>query len=191
MKKSTLSVCWKSIVFAVFYFTCKSALAVDTSSRLTEAIRIGKWHVMEIAADSQLIYRVGATSSNVQYMNLTFDFAPTLNCNSNAAVMIQRIYQYDSAYDDGVFLFSYKIPGKKESTEMLSSVISKGDVFVFFQFKKLTPNILQQSNGKGSLAIWMPASGDGAISRSSNIYFSLAGFPEALRFAQQKCRESL
>jgi hypothetical protein len=191
MKKVISDRIGKLMAFLVIAFVWTSAWAVDASSRLTDTMKIGRWQVMEIAADRQLIYRIGATSSNEPTMNITFDFVPMLNCAPKAATLIMQLDEYDATYDDGAFVLSYKVPGKKESTEFLQSSITQGDTWAFFNFNQLSPALLQSSNGKGSLAIWIPASGDGVIKRGSNIYFTLAGFPESFRLAQKKCRESL
>lgn len=191
VKKTALHHFGKLAALLAFAFISDSSLAVDATGRITDAVKFGKWQVLEFAADSQLIYRVGATSSNAPYMHIAFDFAPMIGCKSKSAVLILKLDEYDPVYDDGAFAWSYKTPGGKESTEFVSSAMSQGDTFAFFQFNHLTPALLQRSNGKGNLSIWMPPSGDGTIKRGPNIYFPLSGLPESIRLAQKKCKESI
>ena len=73
---------------------------------------------------------------------------------------------------------------------MVKTEMSEGDTFAFFPFEKLTVKTLLQSKDKGKLAIWIPASGDGIVKKSGNIYFSLEGFSLAYREAKRLCEDS-
>lgn len=166
------------------------AWAVDATQSATEMVEIGRWKVIEFAAQKQLIYRVSSTAINEPNMNITFDFVPTLKCDPAAAVIVFKRDAYNPDFDDGHLPLSYKPPGQKEATEITKTAMRKDDVFAFFQFKKLTANLLSHSRDKGRLAIWIPGSGDGEIKSSSNIYFPLEGFTQAVERARKKCNES-
>ena len=80
----------------------------------------------------------------------------------------------------------YKLPTQTEATpELVKTVISEGDEFEFLEFSKLTAKTLLLDNG--NLAIWVPASGDGDVKRSENMYFPLDGFSIAYKEAKRLC----
>lgn len=166
------------------------AQAVDATSNVTEIFTSGRWQVIEFAATKQLIYRISSLSSNTPDTNITFDFVPTRKCEPTAAVMISRQTTYSPGLDNGIVPFSYKSPGQKESTELTKTAMQRGGDFAFFSFQKLTVKTLLQSRDKGSLAVWIPSSGDGIVKRSSNIYFPLEGFTSAHERARKMCNDN-
>ncbi|MDK6959770.1 hypothetical protein QP403_21345, partial [Klebsiella michiganensis] len=67
----------------------------------------------------------------------------------------------------------------------------QGEEFAFFKFKKLSLNKLVNSGSRGNLAIWVPASGNGEVRGSSNMYFSLNGLSQAYSAAKSLCSDNL
>ena len=168
----------------------KIARAVDASSSATEVLQSGRWLVIEFAGAQQLIYRISSQSTNSKGSYIAFDFVPRRNCLPTSAVLSQEMRAFSSALEDGIGIMSYKPPGQSETTEMVKTAMTEGDNTAFFQFKTLTAPLLTKSRDKGSLAIWIPGSGDGEVKRSANTYFSLEGFTRALNTAQNRCRDS-
>lgn len=167
-----------------------SAFAVDASKNVTEITKSGRWQVVEFAMQKQIIYRIASTSTNVEETHITFDLVPSNNCEPTPALMLSQRDSYNPNLDEGVVPFAYKLPGQNESVEITKTTMQRGDTFAFFQFKRLTAKTLLQSKDKGNLAIWVPASGDGAVTRSGNIYFSLNGFSKAYWKAQKLCNDN-
>ena len=80
----------------------------------------------------------------------------------------------------------YKLPNQKGITsELVKTTMTEGDEFEFLEFTKLTVKKLLLI--KGNLTIWIPASGDGDVKRSGNMYFSLDGFSTAYKEAKRSC----
>jgi hypothetical protein len=93
--------------------------------------------------------------------NLVFDFAPSKKYEPALAVMISHQKLYSPDLDDSLVPHAYKLPSQKESMEVAKAVMQQGDVFAFFQ-----------SQDKGSLAVWIPASGDGTVKGWEYLLFS-------------------
>jgi hypothetical protein len=167
-----------------------SALAVDWTGNVTEIIKSGRWQIIEFAAEKQLIYRISSDATNSEETHIVFDFVPSKKCEPTPAVMITRYDSYSPDLDEGFVPLAYKLPGRKESMEITKTTMQQGDTFAFFQFKGLTAKPLLQSQDRGNLAIWIPASGDGTVKRSGNIFFSLNGFTVVYEKAQKLCNDN-
>jgi hypothetical protein len=167
------------------------SFSADLSKSFTGETKSGDWKILEFAGQRQLIYRIGSTSVNYEnnYL-LTFDFVPSNNCEPTPAIMILQQSSYNPNFDDGVLFFKYKLPGLEESVDMTKTTMKQGDTFVFFQFEKLAAKTLLKPKNNGKLSIWVPASGDGSVKRSGNIYFSLNGFTNAYWKAQKLCNDN-
>lgn len=164
--------------------------AVDATSSATEVLKSGRWLLIEFAAKQQLIYRVSSRATNSENSYLAIDFAPSRKCVPAPAVMSSVMSSYSSALDDGLIPMSYRPPGQSETTEVAKTAMTPGDDVAFFQFKGLTAELLLKSRDKGSLAVWIPGSGDGSVKRSNNTYFSLDGFTTAYNGARKRCNDN-
>ncbi len=98
---------------------------------------------------------------------------------------------YSENLANGHVPLSYKIPGQKEDTEAVETKMLQGEEFAFFKFQKLSLNKLVNSGSRGNLAIWVPASGNGEVRSSSNMYFSLNGLSQAYSAAKSLCSDNL
>jgi len=174
----------------LLFLAVHPVFAVDAIDKATEMRKIGSWNIIEFAGAEQIIYRLSTDSIDGAPRHIVFDITPSNDCIPIPAVLIMRLVSYNSAFNGGRMPFAYKVPGQKEVFEVTKSEMSEGDLFVFFSFDKLTVSLLRRSGDKGKLAIWIPPSGDGAIERSSNIYFPLEGFSEASNKATRLCREN-
>ena len=181
-------------VFMCRFFVLLSALlataaafAVDATNSVTEIATSGRWLLIEFAAKQQLVYRISSQSSNTKNAYMAFDFAPSDKCEPRAAVVSLVDIPYSSAFDEGVVLMSFKAPGQSESQDLTRTAMSRGDGVAFFQFEKLTAQGLLKSGDRGSLAVWIPGSGDGTVKRSNNTYFSLDGYALAYSGARKRC----
>lgn len=178
------------LFFIFILWIINPAYAVDATDKITNNIQIGQWQVVEFAGSEQIIYRMSSDSINTPSTNIIFDFVPSIDCLSPAATMIVNFKSYNDFFNAGVSVFAYKLPNQKQTIEMVKTEMSEGDTFAFFPFEKLTVKTLLQSKDKGKLAIWIPASGDGIVKKSGNIYFSLEGFSLAYREAKRLCEDS-
>ena len=97
---------------------------------------------------------------------------------------------YNPALDEGLIPMSYRAPGQPEATEVVKTAMTPGDDVAFFQFDRLTADLLLKSRDKGSLAVWIPGSGDGSVKRSNNTYFALEGFTAAYSGARKRCNDN-
>ena len=161
--------------------------AVDATSSATKTLTMGKWRVTEFAAPTQIVYRVSSDSINFPDQHVVFDFIPSRQCVPMPAVMIIKRGAYNPDLDDGRVILVHKLPTQAEVSELTKTAMQRGDTFAFFQFNELTATKLAASNDKGNLAIWVPASFDGTVKRSSNIYFSLEGSYGAIEKARVLC----
>lgn len=180
---------YRTLLFIALLCGTHSSYGVDKSNSMTETNRIGSWQVIEFAAPTQLIYRLASTSINDPRANVVFDFVPSKGCDPGPAVMIFEFESYIESLDGGQAIYAYKISNHTRPFELVETVMSKGDRFAFFRFNQLTTEFLLGSNDKGRLSVWTPASGDGVVKRSSNIYFSLDGISSAYQEAFRKCSE--
>jgi hypothetical protein len=87
----------------------------------------------------------------------------------------------------GQLILQYRIPDLLENQEIVSTDMSEGDTYGFFQFKNLLADNFYISKEKSRLAIWVPESGDGRVKRSGNTYFSLEGFRVTYSKAKSLC----
>ena len=147
----------------------------------------GDWQVIEFAFPQGLMYRLTTTSLSSKKEFLTFDFLPKGNCQPDPAVMVQEFKSYQPGLDGGMLPYEYKLGGRDTSVELVKILMQKGDKFAFFVFKKLTLQSMLDAPADARLAMWIPASGDGTVKRSSNIYFSLNGALEAYNQGRKLC----
>ena len=172
------------------FFLANTTYAVDATSSATEVLKSGRWLLIEFAAKQQLIYRVSSQATNAESSYLAIDFAPSRKCAPAAAVMSSVMNSYSPALDDGLIPMSYKSPGQPEATEVVKTAMSPGDDVAFFQFKGLTAELILKSRDKGSVAVWIPGSGDGTVKRFNNTFFSLEGFTAAYNGARKRCNDN-
>ncbi len=178
--------------FLFFIFTLwamNTAHATSWADILTNKIEIGKWQIVEFAGSEQMIYRISSNSINTPETNIAFDFFPSIDCVSPTATLIIKLKYYSDDINGGLLIYEYKLPNQKKNIEIVKAVMSEDDTFAFFPFKELTVKNLLESKDKGKLAIWIPASGNGAVKKSNNMYFSLEGFSLAYSKAKTLCEE--
>lgn len=178
------------ILFFSITVTSNTATATDATGIMRIVGKSGGWKVIEFTAPTQLLFRVAATSVNFPGDNMVFDFSPNRKCEPSPALMVYKLDSYNPALDNGYIPLNYKLPGQDESAELVHTQMQRGDGFAFFPFKSLTANLLLHSASKGTLAIWVPGSGDGSVQRSNNIYFPLDGFSIAYKKAIEFCNSN-
>jgi hypothetical protein len=179
MKKSVLAILAASL--------CQFCIASDGSGAATQIQTFGRWEVIEFAGANGLIYRISSDSINHKTTNIVFDVATETGCTESPAVMISKMKSYSPPLNGGKVTMTYRMPGQADQTDLTKTAMQKGDLFAFFQFSSLSAENLQRSPPEGNLAIWIPGSGDGAIKKTPNIYFSLDGFEYARAAAVNKC----
>jgi hypothetical protein len=179
-----------ALIFILLFCTTNSSYAFDATNSVTEISQSAHWRVIEFAATAQLIYRLSSTSINDARQVIVFDFVPAKDCVPTPAVMVSSLKSYNNNFDEGMLPLAYKLPNQEQSMEMVKTVMSKGDTFAFFSFEQLKAPKLLNAKDRGKLAIWIPASGDGTVKRSGNIYFSLEGFSPAYLGAKRLCDDS-
>lgn len=165
------------------------ASAVDASRDVTNVIQSGDWRVIEFSGKQLMMYRISTESKNAEHTYIVFDFVPFKECEPTPAVMIAH-QAYDPYLKDGLIPLDYKIPGQKKGVDLAKTEMEKDNPFAFYQFHGLTAKSLLLSHDRGHLAIWIPASGDGRVKRSGNVYFSLDGYSEAYKKASQLCNDN-
>jgi hypothetical protein len=171
-------------------FFSQLVCAVDATKFAAVKSTHGDWEVIEFPLPQGLIYRISSTSLTSKKEFLTFDFLANKNCQPNPAVMVQAFKKYEKGIDGGVLPYEYKIPGRESSIELVNITMQKGDKFAFFVFKQLTAETLLNSFSGGRLAMWIPASGDGSVKRSDNVYFSMNGVKAAYEIAKNLCLQN-
>lgn len=167
--------------------------ATDYTDRAMKAFKIGDWNIVEFAADKQIIYKVAteALNQNLKETYLSFYLTTSEKCKPSLAEMSMLMGGYSENLANGHVPLSYKIPGQKEDTEAVETKMLQGEEFAFFKFQKLSLNKLVNSGSRGNLAIWVPASGNGEVRGSSNMYFSLNGLSQAYSAAKSLCSDNL
>jgi hypothetical protein len=181
----------KILALLFVLFTVSNASAVDVSSSVTETRKFEHWQVTEFAGARQLMYRASSQSIDRKPWYLAFDVTPLNGCVPLPAVLIVKYDSYVPVFNKGLLIYSYKSPNQKEATELTKSEMSPGDRFAFFTFKALTIGWLLRSEDRGKLAMWIPASGDGKVKQSDNVYFSLQGLSLASKEATRLCIENM
>jgi len=177
----------KKTLLIFLLLTVNIAYGVDSTKLAVNKNTFGDWELIEFALPKGLIYRISTTSLISKKEFLTFDFLPNGKCQPDPAVMVQEFKGYVKGLDGGTLLYEYKIPNQESSVEFVKVVMQNGDKFAFFVFQKLIAQKLLDSPIDGRLAIWIPASGDGTVKRSENIYFSLKGLSAAYSQARKLC----
>ncbi len=179
------------LIFIFLLLITQSSYAIDETEKLSQKKQIGEWIVLEFLMPNQIIYRLATTSINEKEINIVFDYIPTKDCIPSPAIMVLQSKSYannSKEGEEGVGVMEYKIPNQRQSTqEIVKTVVSEGHKFL--AFSQLTAKSLLVNNR--SLAIWVPASGDGEVKRSGNIYFSLDGFTMAYKEAKRLCDDQL
>jgi hypothetical protein len=178
------------LLFTLSLWIAQPAYAVDATDSVTEISQSGHWQVTEFAGAKQLIYRLSTSSINTKREHIVFDFVPSKNCLPTPAVMIVNLDSYNEVFNAGLLPVAYKLPSQKQATELVKTDMSEGDTFAFFSFKKFTVKTLLQSGDRGKVAVWIPASGDGTVKKSGNMYFSLDGFSLAYKEAKRLCGDN-
>lgn len=176
-------------VFIILSLICtwQLANAVDAENHATKEEIIGDWRLTEFALPYQMYYRISSISINQKGWDMVFDIAPSDDCLPKSAVMVVNFGSYIEILDNGLISLSYKLSEQKEIMEISKTIMAKGDNFAFFVLEKLTVKYLLQAKPFERLATWIPASGDGIVKRSSNVYYSLNGFPLAYKKARELC----
>jgi len=178
-------------LFASALLLCvATAQAVDASRAATRSFQSGSWKVIEFAGAQQLVYRLVSDSTNEAETHLAFDMAPSDRCEPRPAVMIRRMDRFLPDLADGLIPMTFKVPGQSDSPDLAKTAMRPDDPFAFFQFSRLTAQAVAQAHDRGSLATWIPGSGDGSVKRSSNIYFALDGFENGLARARRMCLDN-
>lgn len=180
----------KKFIPLLLFFIINLAYGVDATKLAANKNTFGSWELIEFALPNGLIHRITTTSLISKKEFLTFDFLPNGNCQPDPAVMVQEFKGYINGLDGGMLPYEYKIPGQETSVELAKITMQKDDKFAFFVFKKLTAQRLLDSPSGGKLAMWIPASGDGKVKRSENIYFSLNGVSDAYKRAKKLCMDN-
>lgn len=188
MKKSLCS-----FIAVAIGFIHPALHATDYTDRAMKAVKVGDWNIVEFAADKQIIYKVAteALNQNLKETYLSFYLTTAGKCKPSPAEMSMFLGGYNDNLANGHVPFSYKIPGQKEETEVVETKMLQGEEFAFFKFQKLSLSKLMNSGSRGNLAIWVPASGDGEVRGSSNMYFSLNGLSQAYSAAKGICSDNL
>ncbi|HGV3449933.1 TPA: hypothetical protein ACNGYZ_003481 [Raoultella planticola] len=182
-----------SLIVMAFGLTSFGGGAADYTERATKAVKIGDWNIIEFAADKQIIYKMATEALNQNLKETYFSFYLTTSdkCKPSLAEMSMLLGGYSETLAHGHIPFSYKIPGQKEITEVVQTRMEQGDQYAFFKFQQLSLRKLMSSGSKGNLAIWVPASGNGEVHGSSNMYFSLNGLSQAYSAAMRLCSDNL
>ncbi len=166
------------------------SFALDSTNSVTNFSKEGDWLITEFAMKTQIVYRVSSTAINTNQSNIVFDYLPKNNCRPDPAILINEQKKYISDLDRGMAALAYKVTGQTESMEITKTAMQRNDKFAFFQFQRLTIDSLISSNNEGKLAIWVPASFDGTVKRSPNVYFSLNGLSRANQIAVDLCKKN-
>ncbi|ALR75844.1 hypothetical protein [[Enterobacter] lignolyticus] len=181
------------IAALLYFFMSFQSWADDFSSKAVKTYQAGDWIIVEFAADKQLVYKLAteAINKNLKETYLSFYFTPSQSCKPTTAEMVMLMGGYSDVLDGGKVPMAFKIPGGKEEMELVDSSMQQNDSFAFFKFHQLTVKKLMSSPANGNVAIWIPPSGDGRVKGSSNMYFSLNGFNQALTMANKLCTDNL
>lgn len=182
-----------SLMSICFIGASVSLHAEDYTDKAVKAVKIGDWNLIEFAAEEQIIYKVAteALNQNLKETYVSFYLSTSTRCEPSTAEMNMLLGSYSETLAHGNVPMSYKIPGKKEHTEVVDTRMEKGDLFAFFKFHALTLKSLLSTDDQGNLSIWIPGSGDGTVKRSSNMYFSLQGLNLTYSTARKRCMENL
>jgi hypothetical protein len=164
----------------------RTAHGVDASKLASKVEKFESWQASQFALPRALLYRMAAVSANYPDVTITVDLSD--ECLPLGVVLN---WKAGNALSNGsLVMFAYKIPGGKENQELVAGVSSPHDAFAFFPFQTLTAKQLYATNGRGNLTVWIPASGDGTVKRSSNIYVSLEGFTAAYDRVTKLCMDN-
>jgi hypothetical protein len=179
----------KQSAFACFLALAwvSATYAVDGGKLATKVETFASWQVIQFALPTTSLYRLAATSVNYPAATITVDLSDA--CLPRRVVMNWNVGDHTSAFSGTPLVLAYKIPGEKDDLEFVMGERSADDTLAFFPFKKLTATRLFATQSKGNLAIWIPASGDGTVKRSSNMYFPLEGFTAAYNRAKKLCTD--
>ena len=180
----------KKLTFIILLLIANFAYGVDATRLAANQYKFGDWEVIEFALSKGLIYRISTTSLVSKKEFLTFDFLPNGNCQPDPAIMVKEFKGYVSGLDGGMLPYEYKLPNQESSIESINVTMQQGDKFAFFAFKKLLAQRLLDAPVDGRLVMWIPASGDGSVQRSANIYFSLNGLRGAFNQARRLCQDN-
>jgi hypothetical protein len=167
-----------------------SVYAVDATNRSVSDTKYENWRVIEFTMPRQMMYRLASVSINDKSQSITFDLNTHNNCRPDSAILVSENSYASKSSKQGKMIYEYKVPGQTTSVELVNTVIEINDRFEFASFQRLTLPLLLETADKGNLAIWIPASGDGVVKRSENIFFSLRGLTRAYNQARKLCFEN-
>lgn len=189
--------CMKFIAMALCFVLGGAASIAHATDRAGDALRrfsVGKWEVIEFVGPRELTYRIATEGKSTQSdlaKYIVFNFLPSLGCEPAPALQIVDMGTYRPGLENGWLPLSYKVPGRKEQSELVRTRMSEGDNFAFLQFFLLEAQGLLAAKDIGHLTIWVPGSADGTVTRSKSMFFSLHGFTAAYQKASQLCKENL
>jgi hypothetical protein len=175
-----------SFVIILFLTAAKNVKSVDASDFAKVIYKDRAWQLVEISGASKILYRVATDSTNVKDTHLTLNFVK--GCKPDPVVMIKKFNAYSPSLNEGLLMLQYKIPDFFENQEIVRTEMSEGDIYAFFKFKELSSEKIYIAKESSRLSIWVPASGDGKVKRSSNFYFSLEGFRAVFLKAKEMCK---
>lgn len=175
------------LFWGVIFCTTSTVYAVNATNFITNKKEYGHWKVLEFTKGNNILYRLASVSTNDPSMSIVFNLEPDDRCIPTPAVMVLSANEYVKNFDDGMVILSYKLSGHQKNTELVKTVMSKANDFAFFVFERLKVQWLLPSGGIGKLTVWVPPSGDGAVKRGANIYFSLSGILQAYRAVKRLC----
>lgn len=130
----------KFIALALCSVLVGSASIAHATDRTGDALRrfsVGKWEVIEFVRPQELTYRIATEGKSTQSdsaKHIVFDFLPSLGCEPAPALQIVDMGTYRPSLDNGSLPLSYKVPGRKEQSELVRTRMSNGDNFAFLQF---------------------------------------------------------
>lgn len=177
------------LMFGILFFI-SLANAVDLTKNINEIENIRDWQLVEVVGGDQVGYRVATTSILKPNTTLAFDFLPSQKCSPSPALLIINFGSYIQSLDQGLVILEYKFPAEKSPTiEAINTIMSNGDSFAFFPFKKLTIDKFNSTLDKGKLAIWVSKGSD--YEKSGSMFFSLDGFMSVYKKAKKSCQENL
>lgn len=181
----------RALLFVLLFCITNSIHALDATDRMTAISQSGRWQAVKSAASKQTIYRLESTSTNNPDITIFFKFIPSNDCVPKPAVMIMQFSSHHENLGGGLIIFEYKLPSREKTAELVKTTMSDGAKSAFFSFEKLAAQPLLGADDKGRIAIWVPASGDGTVKRSEDIYFSLQGFSAAYKETKRLCGKNI
>lgn len=168
--------------------TILSSSASRASEVITEVVGgTGAWTVVKTSGSTSISYHLISKSTNAPRARVFFDFSSSNDCKPSSATIVMQFDSFDPTLSNGAVIINYQLPTQSVVSELAKTKMKNGNNFAFISLKKLTADQIIKENDRGSLAIWLPASGDGQSERSDNMYISLNGFSSAYIGAMAFC----